>query len=173
MKISEGKLKGLEALSNAKGVIAAAAMDQRSSLKKSLAKFKGVEAKDITDQMMEEFKVIVSKVLTPYATAILLDPQIIPKLRKCYILVELHDFIYSEIGQIITERFKQSHKITEIWSRKRTMADFPIKKPAPFFSAILLRKYFVHLMYEYRSERMRWFYLEPQESNPDHVQSTL
>lgn len=75
MKMTKGKFKGLEALSNEKGVIAAAAMDQRGSLLKSLAKFKGVEPKDITDAMMQEFKVKVSKVLTPYATAILLDPQ--------------------------------------------------------------------------------------------------
>jgi len=75
MKISEGKLKGLEALSDSKGVIRAAAMDQRGSLKKSIAKFKGVDPKEVTSQMMEEFKVAVSKVLTPHASAILLDPQ--------------------------------------------------------------------------------------------------
>ena len=75
MKISEGKLKGLQALSNEKGVISAAAMDQRGSLKKAIAKAKGVEPNDVTSQMMEEFKVAVSKVLTPHASAILLDPQ--------------------------------------------------------------------------------------------------
>lgn len=75
MKITEGKLKHLKKLSNERGVIAAAAMDQRGSLQKSLAKFKGVDVKQITDAMMEEFKVKVSKVLTPHATAILLDPQ--------------------------------------------------------------------------------------------------
>ena len=37
MKMSEGKLKHLKALSNHAGVIAAAAMDQRGSLQKSLA----------------------------------------------------------------------------------------------------------------------------------------
>ena len=75
MKITEGKLKHLEALANERGVIAAAAMDQRGSLKKSLAKFKGVDPKEITNEMMNEFKVKVSKVLTPYASAILLDPE--------------------------------------------------------------------------------------------------
>ncbi len=75
MKISEGKLKHLEKLSDAKGVIRAAAMDQRGSLKKSIAKAKGVDPNAITDAMMEEFKVAVSKVLTPHASAILLDPQ--------------------------------------------------------------------------------------------------
>jgi len=73
--ISEGKLKSLEAVSNKKGVITAAAMDQRGSLQKSIAKAKGVSDKEITPQMMSEFKVIVTKVLTPYASAILLDPE--------------------------------------------------------------------------------------------------
>lgn len=75
MQLSEGKIKHLEALSNKDGVIAAAAMDQRGSLKKSIASAKGVEQDAISNEMMEEFKVIVSKVLTPHASAILLDPE--------------------------------------------------------------------------------------------------
>src|ERR1035437_6535512 len=75
MTISEGKLKRMNALSNARGAIAAAAMDQRGSLKKSLAAARGVGAKDIAPAMMSEFKTVVSRVLTPHASAILLDPE--------------------------------------------------------------------------------------------------
>ena len=75
MTLSEGKLRRMKALSNERGVIAAAAMDQRGSLQKSLASARGVASKDITPAMMSEFKVIVSKVLTPHASAILLDPE--------------------------------------------------------------------------------------------------
>jgi len=75
MTTSEGKLRRLKALSNERGVIAAAAMDQRGSLQKSLASARGVDSKEITPAMMSEFKVIVSKVLTPHASAILLDPE--------------------------------------------------------------------------------------------------
>ena len=75
IRMTEGKFKGLMRLSNSKGVIAAAAMDQRGSLQKSIAKSRGVDAKQITRAQMEEFKVAVSKILTPYATAILLDPE--------------------------------------------------------------------------------------------------
>jgi tagatose 1,6-diphosphate aldolase len=75
MKFSEGKTKHLNALANDKGVIAAAAMDQRGSLRKSIASAKSVAQDQITDEMMQEFKVIVSKVLTPHASAILLDPE--------------------------------------------------------------------------------------------------
>ncbi|HTS27378.1 MAG TPA: tagatose 1,6-diphosphate aldolase [Bryobacteraceae bacterium] len=75
MKLSEGKIKHLRALSNERGIIAAAAMDQRGSLQKSLAAGRGVDVKEITPEMMSEFKVAVSKVLTPHASAILLDPE--------------------------------------------------------------------------------------------------
>jgi len=72
MKLTPGKLSGLRKVSNERGVIAAAAMDQRGSLQKSLAKEKGGE---VGDAMMEEFKSLVTEVLTPHATAILLDPE--------------------------------------------------------------------------------------------------
>lgn len=75
MAISAGKLKHLKALSNDRGVIAAAAMDQRASLQKAIATARGVDQKEITPQMMSEFKTAVSRVLTPHASAILLDPE--------------------------------------------------------------------------------------------------
>jgi tagatose 1,6-diphosphate aldolase len=75
MKITPGKRKGLEGVSNSRGVIAAAAMDQRGSLRSSIAKDKGVDKKAVTDQMMSEFKEAVVRVLTPYASAVLLDPE--------------------------------------------------------------------------------------------------
>ncbi len=72
MKLTPGKLAGMNAVSNKQGVIAAAAMDQRGSLQKSLAKEKNAP---VSDAMMEEFKILVSEVLTPHASAILLDPE--------------------------------------------------------------------------------------------------
>ena len=70
--LTPGKLTGMKAVSDTRGVIAAAAMDQRGSLRKSLAKERGSE---ITDAMMEEFKILVTEVLTQHASAILLDPE--------------------------------------------------------------------------------------------------
>jgi tagatose 1,6-diphosphate aldolase len=72
MKITPGKLAGMKAVADARGVIAAAAMDQRGSLKKSLAKERGG---DVTDKDMEDFKIQVTEVLTQHASAILLDPE--------------------------------------------------------------------------------------------------
>src|SRR3954469_9517657 len=75
MSLPEGKLRRMKALSNERGIIAAAAMDQRGSLQKSLAAARGVDVKEITPEIMSEFKVAVTKVLTPHASAILLDPE--------------------------------------------------------------------------------------------------
>src|ERR1035437_8505257 len=75
MTVPEGKLRRLKALSNDRGVIAAAAMDQRGSLQKSLAMGRGVDVKEVTMEMMSEFKTAVTRVLTPHASAILLDPE--------------------------------------------------------------------------------------------------
>ena len=71
-KLTPGKLAGLKAVSNGEAVIAAAAMDQRGSLQKSIAKDRGAAA-DAHD--LEEFKLQVTEVLTRYASAILLDPE--------------------------------------------------------------------------------------------------
>ncbi|HYK18108.1 MAG TPA: tagatose 1,6-diphosphate aldolase [Bryobacteraceae bacterium] len=75
MSLSEGKIRHLKALSNKEGIIAAAAMDQRGSLHKAIASAKGVPADQVTPDMLTEFKVVVTKVLTPHASAILLDPE--------------------------------------------------------------------------------------------------
>src|SRR5580704_1024326 len=75
MKITPGKQKGLKAVSNSRGVIAAAAMDQRGSLLSAIAKEKGVDKKDVHPSALEEFKTAVTRVLTPHASAILLDPE--------------------------------------------------------------------------------------------------
>jgi tagatose 1,6-diphosphate aldolase len=79
--ITAGKLAGLRALSDERGVIAAAAMDQRGSLKKSLAKEKGVA--EMPDSALVEFKELVTEVLTKHASAILLDPEFgLPAARR-------------------------------------------------------------------------------------------
>lgn len=73
MKLTPGKLAGMQAVSDGRGIIAAAAMDQRGSLQKSLAKEKGVA--DVPASALEEFKSLVTEVLTRHASAILLDPE--------------------------------------------------------------------------------------------------
>ena len=71
MKLTPGKLRGMEALADKRGVIAAAAMDQRGSLEKMLQ----AAGANPTPEMMAEFKTAVARILTPHASAILLDPE--------------------------------------------------------------------------------------------------
>ena len=73
IKLTPGKLAGLKSVSDHRGVIAAAAMDQRGSLQKSLAKEAG--AATVPPTALEEFKTLVTSVLTKHASAILLDPE--------------------------------------------------------------------------------------------------
>jgi tagatose 1,6-diphosphate aldolase len=70
--MTRGKYENLLALSDEKGTIRAAAMDQRGSLKRAIGKAKGSDA---SNEELSEFKAIVTEVLTPYATAILMDPE--------------------------------------------------------------------------------------------------
>ena len=73
MQFHEGKLRRMRLLANEHGDIAAVAMDHEG-LKKALAVARGVDMREITPEMMSEFKEAVSRVLTPHASAILLDP---------------------------------------------------------------------------------------------------
>ncbi len=83
MKIAEGKRKGLQALSNPDGIIAAAAMDQRGSLQSAIAKGRGVPKDQVWPEDMTEFKSAVTKILTRHASAILLDPEYSLPALKC------------------------------------------------------------------------------------------
>jgi tagatose 1,6-diphosphate aldolase len=72
--MSKGKFDGINACANERGVIAAAAMDQRGSLKKAIAKARG-DGGQATAADLSAFKATVTEVLTKYATAILMDPE--------------------------------------------------------------------------------------------------
>lgn len=75
MNISPGKWRGLQAVSDTRGVIAALAIDQRSALRSLFAKATGMEPGDVPRESLEQFKEAVSRILTPHASAILLDPE--------------------------------------------------------------------------------------------------
>ncbi|MGX7264232.1 tagatose-bisphosphate aldolase [Enterococcus crotali] len=71
-KMTESKLTAMNKMCNKDGIIAALAIDQRGSLKKMIEKSCGHE---VDEEMIITFKEIVSRELTPYASAILLDPE--------------------------------------------------------------------------------------------------
>jgi tagatose 1,6-diphosphate aldolase len=75
LSLSPGKQDGLRALADERGVIAALAIDQRSALRKLFAKASGRDANQVPTEWLVEYKEKVSQFLTPYASAILLDPE--------------------------------------------------------------------------------------------------
>ncbi len=76
MTLSAGKQSGLRALANERGIIAALAIDQRSALRKLFSAATGQPGESIPTETLAEFKRHVSRILTPYASAILLDPEV-------------------------------------------------------------------------------------------------
>ncbi|MGH1842156.1 tagatose-bisphosphate aldolase [Enterococcus gallinarum] len=69
--LTTGKKAAMDRLSTKEGIISALAIDQRGALKKMIKAF-GVEP---TIEDIEQFKELVSRELTPYASSILLDPE--------------------------------------------------------------------------------------------------
>jgi len=75
LALSPGKRKGLQAVSNPRGVIAAMAIDQRDALRGLFAAELKVAKDSIPREQLEEFKSIVVRALSPYASAVLLEPE--------------------------------------------------------------------------------------------------
>lgn len=90
----------------------------------------------------------------------LLDPIAVPALLKCYIMVEIHDTISPVLGDTIKNRFKDSHKFTEIWQEERTIKDVTINS----LWKSLLKNQFEKVIHEGRGNKMRWFVFEPNQS---------
>jgi tagatose 1,6-diphosphate aldolase len=74
-RMGPGKERGLRAISDSRGVIAALAADQRTALRSLFAQTMRVDSGEVPKQMLSDFKEAVSRALTPYASAILLDPE--------------------------------------------------------------------------------------------------
>lgn len=69
------KKERLRSLSTEHGIIAALAMDQRKSLRRLIANAASAPEADISDAQLAEFKSAVTKILSPHASAILLDSE--------------------------------------------------------------------------------------------------
>ncbi|MBA4543780.1 MULTISPECIES: tagatose 1,6-diphosphate aldolase [Thermoactinomyces] len=70
--MTEEKFSLLCSLANERGIITATAMDQRGSLKKALAQY---SQNEVTEKQLIAFKTLVSEILSPHASSILLDPE--------------------------------------------------------------------------------------------------
>jgi len=75
VKLSTGKRKRLEAVSDSRGVIGALAIDQREALRSLFSAEMKVEKSLVPRKQLEEFKSIVVRALSPHASAVLLEPE--------------------------------------------------------------------------------------------------
>ena len=74
-ELTPGKKRGLDAVSDGRGVIAALAIDQRGAMRELFSKPMGKDPADVPGEKLIEYKKAVSRILTPHASAILLDPE--------------------------------------------------------------------------------------------------
>lgn len=90
------------------------------------------------------------------AEAILLDPKIIPELRACDMLIEVHECFLPGVRSLLLDRFQKSHQTNEISAQPRLIADWPKSADLPqhgFWKGTKLA-----LMNEKRPVGMSWFY---------------
>src|SRR5215831_880485 len=73
-KITKGKFEGINACADRHGVIAALAVDHRGNLLQEIARSRGEKGSASAADMLS-FKTVVTNTLTPYASALLLDPE--------------------------------------------------------------------------------------------------
>jgi tagatose 1,6-diphosphate aldolase len=74
VKITRGKFEGINACADDRGVIAALAVDHRGNLLEAIARARGKGGQATAADMLT-FKTTVTRGLTPFASAILLDPE--------------------------------------------------------------------------------------------------
>ncbi len=74
VKITRGKFDGINACADSRGVIAALAVDHRGNLLDAIAKARGKDGQATAADMLA-FKTAVTKMLSPFTSAVLLDPE--------------------------------------------------------------------------------------------------
>jgi tagatose 1,6-diphosphate aldolase len=75
VQLSAAKRKRLEAVCDARGVIAALAIDQRDALRALFAAQMNVVKSAVPRDYVEQFKAAVVRALSPHASAVLLEPE--------------------------------------------------------------------------------------------------
>src|SRR5437879_6954547 len=73
--LSLGMRKRLEAVSDSRGVIGVLAIDQLDALRRLFSAELKIEKSSVPRDQLEEFKSIVVRVLSPHASAVLLEPE--------------------------------------------------------------------------------------------------
>lgn len=104
------------------------------------------------------------------AESILLDPVVVPRLRKAILLIEMHDAFVPGLAERMAARFGASHHIERFDAQDRTFADLP---PALLPLPAGTQKAAVYAMNEGRVPGMYWWFMSPLvdgQSSPQAAQ---
>jgi hypothetical protein len=89
----------------------------------------------------------------------LLSPDEVPGLANAHIIVEIHDYVDGQLGEIVSSRLKSTHVIEEVRTRTRTFWDF--HEPRAQWLRFWLLPYLKQYANELRPAPMRWFCCTP------------
>ena len=87
----------------------------------------------------------------------ILRPDQVPALDKLDILAEMHDAMLPGVSSEIDRRFKHLHDITVIWTKSRTLSDWPASVTFDINQRLAI-------MEESRGGPMSWFWMKAKEN---------
>jgi predicted O-methyltransferase YrrM len=90
--------------------------------------------------------------------SVLLNPETVPQLSQCSILVELHDFLIPGLTETLKTRFAATHHIEHILQEPRFRTDFPWRTLG---TTLLPKRYLDWAVSEWRPVRMAWLWMTP------------
>ena len=88
----------------------------------------------------------------------LLNPDLVPKLKGCDMLVELHDLIDRNISKTIVSRFEGTHDISLITSTQRDTSSFKALEGLSDRARRIA-------VAEFREEQMQWAFMRAREQS--------
>ena len=119
IQLSAGKWQRLRSLTDEQGRFKMMAIDQRDSLRRAIASATGRDSNQAADEALTKVKGIITRMLAPYATAVLTDPvygypqSIGHLLPRIGLLLAYEDTGYEKAGP--TGRERKSH-LLQTWS---------------------------------------------------------
>jgi len=91
---------------------------------------------------------------------VLVDPGVVPSLRRAMMLVELHPGRAPGIAERLNELFGGTHEIERIWSTDRTPGDYPFQSIG---FRLMPYKYRLWAVDECRRGKMSWLWMKPKD----------
>ncbi|RMF77337.1 MAG: hypothetical protein D6737_17945 [Chloroflexi bacterium] len=131
---------------------------------------RNAEANQVDDRVriheLADFATLRSVLTAPRQTLIfidcegceadLLNPDEVPPLRECTMLIEVHDFAQPGSGEKLLTYFSDTHTHTIIHPQKRD----PNAYPETGFLKSRMKRYYA--VYEHRQPGLYWLFLEPR-----------